>query len=58
MAKEVIGLTKTVDKLGRIVLPNDYRKELGINENVEVELKLVLINKKNKVIEIRKKGNE
>lgn len=56
--RKSIGITKTIDNLGRLVLPSDLRKELDIDyPSAEVEIKLALVNKK-KVIEIRKKGIE
>lgn len=29
---EILGVTRKLDGLGRIVLPNEYRKELGLNK--------------------------
>ena len=29
---EILGMTRKLDGLGRIVLPNEYRKELGLNK--------------------------
>ena len=52
----VRGITRKTDGLGRIVVPREYRKELGIENGDEVEIFLlesgVLIKKKEvKVVE-------
>ena len=33
--------TSKVDKLGRIVLPSEYRKRLGLFTNAEIEINLI-----------------
>lgn len=38
---EVIGMKRKLDPLGRVVVPIEYRKELGIKEKDEVEIFLV-----------------
>ncbi len=38
---ETIGIKRKLDNLGRVVLPIEFRKELGINERDEVEIFLV-----------------
>lgn len=35
---EKIGITKEIDKLGRLQIPKDIRKRLGLNKNVELIL--------------------
>ena len=38
---ETIGLKRKLDNLGRIVLPSEFRKELGIEDKDEVEIYLL-----------------
>lgn len=38
---ETIGVKRKIDPLGRIVLPSEFRKELGVKEGEEVEMFLV-----------------
>lgn len=33
-----VGITRSVDHLGRLVLPMEYRRVLGIDANTEVEI--------------------
>lgn len=56
--REYIGITRQVDQLGRIVIPVEIRRELDIDLGEELEIKIALLNKRTKVIEIRKKGEE
>lgn len=56
-ARDYIGITRNLDQLGRVVIPVEFRRELGIELGDELEIKLVQLNKKDKVIEITKKGN-
>lgn len=59
MAKrEYIGITRPVDQVGRVVIPSEIRKELDINADDILELKIIQINKTKKVIEISKKESE
>ena len=55
--RECVGVVKIIDSLNRIIIPSDMRKEIGVNAGDEVEVRIVQLNKKEKVIEIRKKGN-
>ena len=34
--KNSIGIIKEVDKLGRIVIPKEFRERFGLNEKVEL----------------------
>lgn len=54
--RQYFGFTRAIDGQGRILIPPELKKELNLNAKDEVELKLVIINKKQKVIEISKKG--
>lgn len=38
---ETLGLKRKIDPLGRIVLPSEFRKELGLKEGQEVEMFLL-----------------
>lgn len=38
---ETIGLKRKLDNLGRIVLPSEFRKELGVGDKDEVEIYLL-----------------
>ena len=38
---ETMGVKRKIDPLGRIVLPSEFRKELGIKEGKEVEMFLI-----------------
>ena len=38
---ETMGVKRRIDPLGRIVLPSEFRKELGIKEGEEVEMFLI-----------------
>ena len=33
---DIVGITKEVDKLGRIVIPKELRERYGIKKNIEV----------------------
>ena len=54
--REYFGFTRVMDEHNRVIIPPELRKELGINAKDELELKLVILNKTKKVIEISKKG--
>ena len=56
--KKYVGISRSMDPVGRITLPIEYRKELGIEVGEEVEVRLATIGNKKKVIEIRKKEKE
>ena len=38
---ETMGVKRKIDPLGRIVLPSEFRKELGVKEGEEVEMFLI-----------------
>lgn len=56
--KKYIGISRQIDPLGRIVVPSEFRKELGINAGDFVEIRLATIGNQKKVIEIRKQEKE
>lgn len=56
--REAIGIIRKVDVVGRISIPAEYRRELNIEIDDELEISLVLLSNKEKVIEIRKKGKK
>lgn len=56
--REKIGIVRKIDSLGRISIPAEYRRELNIEIDDELEISLVLLSNKEKVIEIRKKGEK
>ena len=56
-----VGIIKEVDKLGRIVIPKEYRERYGLTENVEIvatEFGIVLRNPKYKLIKTSTDENE
>ena len=57
-SRESIGITRKVDVVGRISIPAEYRRELNIDVEDELEIRLVLLSNKEKVIEIKKKGKK
>ena len=34
--KAAVGIIKEIDKLGRIVIPKEFRERYGLSENVEI----------------------
>ena len=38
MQKNIIGLVRRIDDLGRVVIPKEYRKILGMSVNEPVEI--------------------
>ena len=56
--KKYVGITRSIDPVGRLVIPIEFRKELGIEVGEEVEIRLATIGKQRKVIEVRKKEKE
>lgn len=55
--RQVIGINRPLDNVGRVCLPVEFRKELGIEINEILEIKLVSVDRNKKVIEISKKEN-
>ena len=53
--RKSIGITRPLDKAGRVVIPSEIRKELDIIPDDILEIKMVVIDKNKKVIEITKK---
>lgn len=37
---KMMGITRKVDELGRIVLPKEYRAKLGVDNNTEMKITL------------------
>ena len=56
MKRNYVGITRPLDRAGRVVIPSEIRKELNINPDDILEIK-VLVEKNKKVIEITKKEN-
>lgn len=56
--REHIGIIRKLDVCGRVSIPIEYRKELNIDIDDELEISLVLLSNKEKVIEIKKKGEK
>ena len=55
----VVGITKEVDKLGRILIPKEFRERFGLNERVEIigtEFGLVLRNPEYKLVKSENEG--
>ena len=36
--KETVGVIKEIDRLGRIVIPKDFRDRIGLESKVEITL--------------------
>ena len=34
--KAIVGIVREVDKLGRIVIPKEFREQFGLSEKVEI----------------------
>ena len=56
--KKYVGINRTIDPVGRVTIPIEYRNELGINVGESVEIRLATIGNQKKVIEIRKVEKE
>ena len=39
MENKSVGIIKEIDRLGRIVIPKDFRERLGLDKRVEVVLR-------------------
>lgn len=48
----MIEITRKIDKLGRIVLPKDFRKKLGLENNADI-----IISLSEQTITVRKSSN-
>ena len=60
--KAAVGIIKEIDKLGRIVIPKEFRERYGLTENVEIlatEKGIVLRNPEYKLVRVdeNKTGN-
>ena len=54
-----IGIIKEIDKLGRLVIPKEYRERYGLNEQVELvatEHGVLLHNPEYQLVPIEKKA--
>lgn len=38
------GISRKLDELGRIVIPKEFRKEIGLNENEKTWAEMFLVN--------------
>ena len=53
--KVSVGIIKEIDKLGRIVIPKEFRERYGLTENVEIiatEKGIVLRNPEYKLVKV------
>ena len=58
--KDIVGIIKEIDKLGRIVIPKEIRSRYGLTENVEIvatEMGIVLRNPEYKLVKVEKSGS-
>ena len=56
--KNSIGIIKEVDRLGRIVIPKEFRERFGLNERVELvdtEYGILLKSTEYKLVKVEKK---
>ena len=56
--KNSIGIIKEVDRLGRIVIPKEFRERFGLNESVELvatEYGILLKSPNYKLVKVEKK---
>ena len=57
----VVGITKEVDKLGRILIPKEFRERFGLNESVEIiatERGIMIRNPEYRLVKIDKEENK
>lgn len=55
MGKEIIGITRKIDSLGRLVIPKEYRMEYNLGDLVEIiatKEGILIRNKKYRLVEI------
>jgi AbrB family looped-hinge helix DNA binding protein len=55
--KNMVGIIKEIDRLGRIVIPKEFRERFGLNESVEIvatEFGIVIRNPEYKLVKIVK----
>ena len=57
MKRNYVGITRPLDRAGRVVIPSEIRKELNINPDDILEIKIAVVEKNKKIIEITKKEN-
>ena len=53
--KTSVGIIKEIDKLGRIVIPKEFRERYGVNDSVEIvptESGIVIRNPEYKLVKI------
>ena len=58
--KNIVGIIKEVDKLGRIVIPKDIRERFNLKENVEIlvtDVGIVIRNPEYKLIRVNYNQN-
>ena len=57
----MVGIIKDVDKLGRIVIPKEYRARYGLNRKAEIvatEMGVLIRNPEYKLVKIQKEVSE
>ena len=51
-----VGVIKEIDKIGRIVIPKEFRERFGLNEHVEIlatEIGVVIRNPEYKLVRVK-----
>ena len=59
--KATVGIVKEIDKLGRIVIPKEFRERYGLSENVEIiatDKGIVLRNPEYKLVRVDENETE
>ena len=59
--KNTVGIIKEVDRLGRIVIPKEFRERFGLNESVEIiatERGIMIRNPEYRLVKIDKEENK
>jgi len=59
--KDIVGIIKEVDKLGRIVIPKEYRERFGLTDRVEIiatEMGIVIRNPEYRLVKVDKDERE
>ena len=59
--KATVGIVKEIDKLGRIVIPKEFRERYGLSENVEIiatDKGIVLRNPEYKLVRVDENKTE
>ena len=59
--KDIVGIIKEVDKLGRIVIPKEYRERFSLTDRVEIiatEMGIVIRNPEYRLVKVDKGESE